>query len=392
MSRRILFDTIAAGGGHVATARAMRDAVERVSGGEVRGEIRDAMLEMGLERLDRDHKRGWARLLRSPRLVRAAMRIMDVIPGVVHAVEARALDELARRAAADPALAGADLVVVNHGFLMVAYARARRRYGLRRPVVTFATEPFDANALWAEPHADRVVAPSHEARRHLMRLGVPAERIDVIGYPVAASLLTLPTREEARRRLGLPVEGRSVLLTLGGEGVTDRPERWIDALLGDRWRVTAIAGRNAALAERLARHPAAGSTLDVHGFVGDMPLRLAAADAVVGKAGPASVLEALAAERPFVATSYAGLNEAAVIAYLERSGLGRAVTEPDALGAALEALSTSEGPATETRGRPDFASMADRIGRHLLTLADGTAPPPPIGLDMNPWNVAGDAR
>lgn len=382
MSRTILFDTIAAGGGHVATARAMRDAVERLSGGEVRGEIRDAMRALGLERQDREHKRSWATLLRAPRLVRAGMRVMNVAPRVVHALEARVLDELARRAAGDLASRNVDLVVVNHGFLMVAYARARRRYGLRRPVVTFATEPFDANALWAEPHADRVVAPSHAARRHLIRLGVPGERIDVVGYPVAGALLTPPTREAARRRLGLPAEGRRALLSLGGEGVADRPERWIDALLDAGWRVSAIAGRNVALAERLARHPAAGATLDVHGFVDDMPLRLSAADAVVGKAGPASVMEALAVGRPFLATSHAGLNEAAVIAYLERSGLGRAVAEPAALAPALTATSDAR-----PRARPDFPAMANRLGRHLLDLANGAAPPPPVGLDDDPWPV-----
>jgi UDP-N-acetylglucosamine:LPS N-acetylglucosamine transferase len=386
VSRTILFDTIAAGGGHVATARAMRDAVERLSAGEVRGEIRDAMKELGLERQDREHKRSWARLLRTPRLVRAGMRIMNVAPGLVHALEARVLDELARRAASDLASRSVDLVVVNHGFLMVAYARARRRYGLRRPVVTFATEPFDANALWAEPHADRVVAPSHAARRHLIRLGVPGERIDVVGYPVAGALLSPPTREEARRRLDLPVEGRRALLSLGGEGVADRPERWIDAILDAGFRVSAIAGRNAALAERLARHPAAGAMLDVHGFVDDMPLRLAAADVVVGKAGPASVMEALAVGRPFLATSHAGLNEAAVIAYLERSGLGRAVAEPAALAPTLTATE-----AAQRRAQPDFAAMADRLGGHLLALADGTASPPPLGLDDDPWRGAGGA-
>lgn len=386
MSRTVLFDTIAAGGGHVATARAMRDAVERLSGGQVRGEIRDAMLALGLERQDREHKRSWSRLLRTPRLVRAGMRAMNVAPRLVHALEARVLDELARRAAADLASRSVDLVVVNHGFLMVAYARARRRYGLRRPVVTFATEPFDANPLWAEPHADRVIAPSHAARRHLIRLGVPEARIDVIGYPVAGPLLAPPTREEARRRLGLAPEGRRALLSLGGEGVADRPERWIDALVDAGWRVSAIAGRNAELAERLAGHPAAGATLDVHGFVGDMPLRLAAADVVVGKAGPASVMEALAAGRPFLATSHAGLNEAAVIRYLERSGLGRRVARPDALAPALAAAST-----TAPRAHPDFAAMSDRLGRHLLALAGGTAHPAPVGLDDDPWRVEGDA-
>ncbi len=382
MSRTILFDTIAAGGGHVATARAMRDAVERVSGGAVRGEVRDAMKELGLERQDRSHKRSWAALLRAPPLVRAGQRLMEVAPRLVHAAESRWLDELARRAARDLHDRGDAAVVVNHGFLMVAYARARARYGLERPVITFATAPFDANALWAEPCADRVIAPSHPARADLAKLGVPAERIDVIGYPVAGALIARPSRSEARRALQLADDQRWVLFSLGGEGVADRPTSWIDALLQAGWSVMAVAGRNRNLARLLERHPAAGGPLRVHGFVDDMPLRLVAVDAVVGKAGPASVMEALAAERPFVATSYAGLNEAAVVAYLQRSGLGTMARRPAELASALQAASAAT-PAL----RPDFAAMADELGRHLLALAAGTAPAPPVGLARDPWRT-----
>ena len=384
-SRTILFDTIAAGGGHVATARAMRDAVQRVSDGRVTGEVRDAMAALGLDTQDRRHKRSWSRLLRAPGLVRAGQRAMEVAPALVHAAEARWLDELARRAATDLNTRPVDLVVVNHGFLMVAYARAKRRYGLRRPVVTFATEPFDANALWAEPHPDRVVAPSLPARAHLIRLGVPAERIDLMGYPVADAILRLPPQREARRRLGLP-DGRWALLSLGGEGVADRPEAWIDALLAADWRVMVVAGRNEALRDRLSRHPGAGPRLSVHGFVDDMPLRLAAVDVVVGKAGPASALEAVAAGRPFVATSYAGLNERAVVDRLEAMDVGRYVPRtadlPDALAASVEA-------GVPTSVRAAFRRMSDRLGGHLTRLADGTATPAPLGVDDDPWALEG---
>ncbi|MDZ7707555.1 MAG: glycosyltransferase [Trueperaceae bacterium] len=381
-SRTILFDTIAAGGGHVATARAMRDAVERVSRGRVRGEVRDAMAALDLGAQDRRHKRTWSRLLRVPWLVRAGQRAMEMAPSLVHAAEARWLDELARRAAADLNARPVDLVVVNHGFLMVAYARARQRYGLRRTVVTFATEPFDANALWAEPDPDRVVAPSLAARTHLIRLGVPAERIDLMGYPVAGAILTPRPQEEARRRLGLTT-GRWALLSLGGEGVADRPEAWIEALVAAGWQVMVVAGRNEALRERLSGHPGAGVSVSVHGFVDDMPLRLAAVDVVVGKAGPASALEAVAAGRPFVATSYAGLNERAVIAYLEASGTGRYLPHPDDLAAVLGASFTSGVPGSV---RAAFQRMSERLGVHLTTLADGTAQAAPLGLDVDPWS------
>ncbi len=381
-SRTILFDTIAAGGGHVATARAMRDAVERVSHGRVRGEVRDAMAALGLDTQDRRHKRSWSRLLRAPWLVRAGQRAMETAPALIHGAEARWLNELAVRAATDLNARPVDLVVVNHGFLMVAYARARRRYGLRRTVVTFSTEPFDANALWAEPDPDRVVAPSLSARTHLIRLGVPAERIDVMGYPVAGAILSPLPQDEARRRLGLK-PGRWALLSLGGEGVADRPEAWIDALVAAGWQVMVVAGRNEALRKRLSSHRHAGTSVSVHGFVDDMPARLAAVDVVVGKAGPASALEAVAAGRPFVATSYAGLNERAVIAYLEASGTGRYLPHADDLAAVLASSFASGVPSSVRAG---FQRMSDRLGLHLTALADRTAQAAPLGLDDDPWS------
>lgn len=381
-----LFDTIAAGGGHVATARAMRDAVARVSGGRAGGPVRDAMLALGLEAQDLRHKRAWSRLLRTPRLVRSGQRLLDAVPRVVHAVQVRLLDELARRIAADPVAAEVDLVVVNHGFLMVAYARARTSYGLRVPVVTFATEPFDASALWSEPDAERVIAPSHEARRDLIRLGVPAASIDVVGYPVAGEVLSVPSRREARERLGL-VGDRWALFSLGGEGVVARPLDWVRALLDAGWRVMAIAGRNRPLERALGSLGVPADRLHVHGFVDDMALRLAAADAVVGKAGPASTMEALAVGRPLLITSHAGLNERAIVDYLEESRLGRRVSRPGDLAAALGGADLALG----TRGAPapDFRAMADDLGRHLLDLAAGTAAPAPLGLDRDPWHRSG---
>lgn len=379
--RTILFDTIAAGGGHVATARGMRDAVARTSDGRVSGVIRDAMLELGLVEQDRRHKRAWSRLLRTPRLVRMGQRWMDAVPGAVHAVQVRTLDELARRIATDPVAAAADLIVVNHGFLMVAYTRARSRYGLGVPVVTFATEPFDANALWAEPRAERVVAPSHESRRHLIRLGVPGDRIDVIGYPVAGDVLEVPPRAVARERLGLP-GGRWALFSLGGEGVVESPARWVRALLTAGPSVMALCGRNEALVRELNAMPEAGGRLRVHGFVEDVALRLAAADVVIGKAGPASTMEALAVGRPFLVTSHAGLNEAALVRYLESTGAGRSVPDPDQLADAL--ARTGERPSPPSP-RVDFRGMADALGHHLLAIAERRAPPAPIGLDRDPW-------
>ena len=136
---------------------------------------------------------------------------------------------------------------------MVALTRAQRRYGLRAKVLTFATEPLDASALWAEPDAERVVVPSEAALADLLRYGVPEGKIDLIGYPVQQSFLHAPLKAAARAALGLE-DRLTCLVSLGGEGVGNRAEATVRTLLEHPLKpyVVAVTGRNAAL-KRTAR-------------------------------------------------------------------------------------------------------------------------------------------
>lgn len=371
---RVLFDTIAAGGGHVATAHALRDALADATDGRVEGRVRDAMAELGFVRQDRAHKRSWQLLLRAPGLVAAGQRAMDAVPRLAHGLLASWLDGLARTLATDEEVARSDLVLANHPFLMTAYTRARQRYGLRAPVVVLLTEAFDANGLWAEPGAEHVLAPSQAARRHLARLGVPASRIDVVGYPLAQSFLAPLGRDEARARLDLP-GGRVALLTLGGEGIArSDPDAWIGAARGCFDHVMVVCGRNEALARRLELAHRGDPSVHVSGFVSDMAVRTAAADLVLGKAGPSTVLETLAIGRPFLATSHAGLHELRVAAYAERVGWSRRVRRPSELCAGADALIA----ATWNRPAPFDAARMSRaaVGRILEFLSRDPAPSP----------------
>src|SRR5690606_641684 len=214
----VFFATIAAGGGHVATARALAEALGSRHPGRFTTTVSDVMAELGFEALDARHKAGWRALLKRPRLVRLGQRATDAVPRLSRAAQNAMLDGFAEEAARRLDALSPALVVANHGWLATALTRAQRRYGMRSRLVVFATEPFDASALWAEPHAEVVVAPSAAARADLVRLGVPPERVHVLGYPVREAFLRPPAREAARGELGLGDE-LTCLLSLGAEGV-----------------------------------------------------------------------------------------------------------------------------------------------------------------------------
>ncbi len=369
----ILFATIAAGGGHVAGAWAMAESVERHYPGHFELRISDYMKDVGISRLDRFHKDSWRRALRYPILARAGQRVIDAFPRLTIAAERRILRDFAREAAHDLREDPPLLVVSNHGLITTGLAEAKHRYGLEVPVLTFATEPFNISAYWGEPRADSVIVASEDGRRRLLRFGVPAQKMTIIGRPVRQAFLNAPGKAEARGRLGL--EDRfTCLLSFGGEGVGRNPRGLISTLLdsGVPLQVVAITGRNEALREELRTLRPGTERLRVEGFVENMAEYLAASDVFVGKAGPSSVYEALAVGRPVLASGYAGLNELGVVRFIENRGLGRYVRSTAALAREVRRYAGDPALLEEISRRCrglNLASSTERFAHHIVRYA-----------------------
>jgi 1,2-diacylglycerol 3-beta-galactosyltransferase len=367
----ILFATIAAGGGHVAGAHAMSEAIELFYPGRFELRVSDYMKDLGIIGLDRFHKDSWRRALRFPVLARVGQRIIDAFPRVTIAAERRILQDFARAAAEDLMRDPPLLVVSNHGLITTGLAEAKHRYGLGVPVLTFATEPFNISAYWGEPRAERVIVASEDGRRRLLRFGVPAEKMTIIGRPVRQAFLNAPAKSEARAHLGL--EDRfTCLVSFGGEGVGRDARGLISTLLDSDvpLQVVAITGRNEALKEELRAFGT--DRLRVEGFVENMAEYLAASDVFVGKAGPSSVYEALAVGRPVLASGYAGLNELGVVRFIENEGLGCHVRTTTALAREVRRYAGDPALLEQVARRCrelNLASSTEQFAHHIVRYA-----------------------
>jgi 1,2-diacylglycerol 3-beta-galactosyltransferase len=372
----ILFATIAAGGGHVATAHAMSEALEHHYPGEFELRVSDYMKEVGAKKvadLDRLHKDIWRFMLRYPVLARSSQRLMDALPRLTIAAQRRLVRGFARAAAADLGEDPPLLVVSNHGLMTAGLASARHRYGLEVPVLSFANELFNICSYWADPRADHILVPSEEARRDLRRFGVPEGRMSFVGfgYPVRQAFLNAPAKAEARARLEL--EDRfTCLMSSGGEGVDRNQLALVRTLLGSGVspQVVVLAGRNEALKKELKALGTNG--LRIEGFVEDVATYLAASDVFIGKAGPASVYEALVVGRPALVTGYAGLNEVGVARFVESRRLGRYVRTPGALLEEVRRYASDPRLLEEVARRCralDLAAATERLAHYIVRYA-----------------------
>jgi len=192
-----------------------------------------------------------------------------------------------------------DVVVSTYPAVTVVLARLRRTQVVRCPVVATITD-LTGLFFWAQPGIDT----------HLVMYGEslhPVERIAGQGSArlvrplISSEFLEERTQSESRRALGLPVDGRMVVVSGGGWGVGDVEGAVREiADIPEVSAIVCLAGRNEQLCERLAEDFQAVPRVHVYGFTERMPEILAAADTLVHSTGGVTCLEAKATGTPVV--------------------------------------------------------------------------------------------
>jgi processive 1,2-diacylglycerol beta-glucosyltransferase len=191
-----------------------------------------------------------------------------------------------------------DLVLCTH-FLpaeILSWLKAKGRLSCPQAIVV---TDFDVHAMWLCHHFEHYFVAIDETREHLVRLGIPGDRVTVSGIPIDPVFAQAKEQGAMRRKLGLLPDRTVVLLSAGGFGVGPL-EHAVTSLLELRHpaEIVVVCGRNEELRRRLdalAAERAAGSNkLTVVGYTTEMDEYMAAADVLVGKPGGLTTSEALA--------------------------------------------------------------------------------------------------
>jgi 1,2-diacylglycerol 3-beta-galactosyltransferase len=265
----------------------------------------------------------------------------------------------------------ADLIVTVHP---IANAFALRALGSNRPpFYTVATDLVTTHALWFDARSDQVFVPTEAARERALACHMPAEKIEVVGLPVADRYCRPTGNKRAlRKKLGWPLNKPIVLLAGGGDGMGPlaRTARAIDESGLDLCMVT-VCGRNDKLKAALESETWENRNF-IYGFRRDMPEFMRAADVIVTKAGPGTIAEALNANLPIILFSKLPGQEDGNVTYVLETGTGVWAPKPQLVVRALtrwisrprEREQVIEN--TRRASRPDSARhIARALGRRL---------------------------
>jgi 1,2-diacylglycerol 3-beta-galactosyltransferase len=251
--------------------------------------------------------------------------------------------------------------------------RALSRLPRRPPFATVVTDLGRPPALWFPPGLDLYVVPCEGGRGRALRAGVPADRVRVLGLPVRAAFGARgEDRPRLRRRLGLNAARPVVLVVGGGEGMGNVAGiAGAIAVSGLDVQLVIVTGRNERLRRKLEASSWPLPTL-VHGFVDTMPALMRAADVILTKAGPQTVMEALTSGCPLVLIGAVPAQEDGTVELVVGSGAALLADTPAKV---VETLGELFRPGSDALDRLTACgralarpTAADDIARVLLSL------------------------
>jgi processive 1,2-diacylglycerol beta-glucosyltransferase len=237
-----------------------------------------------------------------------------------------------------------DLVITTYPFFSYEVMRLLEQRATTIPLLMLFSDANRVHASWlTEQSAAATLATTRETYEQALAVGFSPERLHLVGWPVRAQFYhsDLSLRELSRRtltQLHLAPDRCTIFLQGGGEGAA-RVANTIENMLAidtltNEIQIILATGTNHNLLARYSNVPNV-ATLP---YTNDIAPYMAAADLVMGKAGPNILFESVMLGKPFIATTYIPGQEQENLAFIQRHGLGWIAIHPEEQRALLVKL------------------------------------------------------
>jgi UDP-N-acetylglucosamine:LPS N-acetylglucosamine transferase len=338
--KNILILTSKTGGGHISLAEALRDLIEK----DLQSEIGEGEKETGetpkeaitivdpqpsffqyhYRMVSRYALRLWAAEFQFFDTPRRALFAHRVFTRLLH----RQLDTLLDQVQPD-------LILTTYPFLSYEVMRVLERRLSNVPLMMLFSDANSVHSAWlTERQATATLATTRETYEQALAVGFAPERLHLVGWPVRAQFSrAYAAGQEAQKeylaRLKLAPDRFTLFLQGGGEGAA-HVDRTIENVLAmnnltNNVQLILAAGTNRALQERYTNR----RNLVVLPYTKEIAPFMAAADVIMGKAGPNMLFESVVLGKPFIATAYIPGQEQENLAFIQRHGLGQVAIQPE---------------------------------------------------------------
>ena len=198
-----------------------------------------------------------------------------------------------------------DVLIMPHLYPAETVTYMKRK-GMKLPLTIAVMTDYTCIPFWEETDCDYYVMPHEALRRSCVKRGIAEEKLLPFGIPVARGFRKKISREEARRKLGLPLDQKYFLAAGGSMGAGDLlelVERLEKATSDSGECILVICGSNEKAEQKLKERYPENSRIRILGFTTQMPLYLRACDVLFTKPGGLTSTEAAVVGVPMVHTS-----------------------------------------------------------------------------------------
>jgi len=313
---RVLILTASMGEGHNTAARNIRDAIlAEAPGSEVL--VADPYTRTN-PMVNRLVQKGYATAInRYPRAWKVVFGLLSK-RGVVEGM-GPLLAELTTAVRELIAEFKPDIIASTYPVFSYLITKIRKRNpAISMPFYTVITDSTIINAVWYRYPCDGSLVADELTADVLRRDGIPADKIHVLGFPVTMAFESLapctPPSDGKWKALFFP-SGTATYAMAVLEQLSKIPNLDVTVVTGRRFKV------HAALRE--AGLPRNGT---LTGWTDQMPSLMSSHHIFIGKAGGATVQEAISAQIPFLVCHVVPGQEEGNIALIEQTGIGTLAT------------------------------------------------------------------
>lgn len=209
-----------------------------------------------------------------------------------------------------------DLIASTYPVFSYILAKLRKSHPqIRQPFYTVVTDSTLINSTWYRWRSDGLIVSDALTAEAICEGGVPSAEIHTLGFPVSLSFEKLspipaPTGKQPWKILFVP------------GGTSGRAKETIQSLVRMKnLTVQVVTGRRKKMFSSLvaAHFP---SNVSISGWTDQMPAIMASHHLFIGKAGGATVQEAIAAQLPFLVSHIVPGQEEGNIELIQRTGIG----------------------------------------------------------------------
>lgn len=284
-----------------------------------------------------------------------------------------------------------DVIVSVHPLMQHVPLRVLRAKGLlnKIPFTTVITDLSTCHPTWFHRSVTKCFCPTKEVERRALKAGLRPSQLRVYGLPIRPAFSqAISSKAQLRKELELRDDLPAVLLMGGGEGMGP-VEATAHALLESlydkesrkpRGQLVVICGRNKKLVDKLESFEWT-IPVKIQGFVTNMAQWMGACDCVITKAGPGTIAEAMISGLPMVINSYIAGQEVGNVSFVVDNAAGKFSDKPTEIACIVAEWFGSKATEFEAMaknaaklGRPDavfkIVRDIDELARTKKTLEE----------------------